>query len=154
MTQGLFPPTPPTTRTQPSFFQSTLPIIRSKLHAPDRNAYFAYWHELLQALPSTLALQSILVSLLGCLRTIEPPLSDSAESRALVREEAILLTEVVGAPSPGQEELWETLLSVILKRNWPLSHTRIFACWISGAARGGVIDIDGWCEFVLCRMCR
>ncbi|KAF6764869.1 telomeric DNA binding protein [Ephemerocybe angulata] len=139
--QGAFPPSPPTTRTQPSFFQATLPTIQSKVYSPTRQAYFAYWNELLANLPSILSLQSILISLFGSLRTLEPPLDDSPSQRALVREEAITLTDFVGAPQPDTEELWETVSSIILKRSWPLSHARVFVCWISGASRGGDINL-------------
>ncbi|TEB06292.1 hypothetical protein FA13DRAFT_1807224 [Coprinellus micaceus] len=134
VSQGLFHPVPPTTRTQPSFFQSTLPIIQSKLYASDRSAYFAYWHELLQNLLSTLALQSILISLFGSLRKLEsPPLRLTGEtcscSRGSNPSDFNLLEHPFMTTSCGRQ--W---------RSWPLSHTRIFVCWVSGGARGGDIN--------------
>ena len=112
-----------------------------------------YWNELLGNLPSTLALQSILMSLFGSLRKLDNPLDDSAQQRVVVREEAILLTNLVGIVQPDNEELWETTISLILKRPFSISHARIFVCWVSGAANGGETNVTGmFCSLVFSAM--
>ncbi|KAJ2917584.1 hypothetical protein MD484_g2776, partial [Candolleomyces efflorescens] len=132
-----------------SFWEATLPTIQSKIYAVNRQAYFAYWNELLGNLQSTLTLQSILMSLFGSLRKLGSPLDDSSEQRVVVREEAILLTNLVGTAQPDNEELWEIITNLILNRPFSISHARIFVCWLSGAANnGGEINITALDAFL------
>ncbi|EAU88142.1 telomeric DNA binding protein [Coprinopsis cinerea okayama7 len=139
---GLFPSSPPISRTQPSFFQATLATIRSKVHSEGEKAYFEYWNELLDSLPSSLSLQSILVSLFASLEGIHPPMGNSPVQRGKIREEAILLSKLLGIVRPAKQELWEISTSLILSRNWSLAHARIFVCWVSAAALGGPLDVE------------
>ena len=86
------------------------------------------------------------MSLFGSLRKLGSPLDDSSEQRVVVREEAILLTNLVGTAQPDNEELWEIITNLILNRPFSISHARIFVCWLSGAANnGGEINITGKC---------
>ncbi|KAF8163004.1 telomeric DNA binding protein [Crassisporium funariophilum] len=138
---GVFPPSPPIARSQPSFFHSTLPTIRSRLHpsspSPSSSRYAVYWHSVILAIPSSLTLQSILTSLFASLSTVEPPTDAEPARRARVRGEAALLKGVVGDVSPDEGELWEVAVSLVLSRSWDESYARIFACWFSGAAGEG-----------------
>ncbi|KAF8964663.1 telomere length regulation protein-domain-containing protein [Flammula alnicola] len=144
---GLFPPSPPVARSQPSFFQATLPSIRSRLHsssaATTTNGYSAFWSSLFLAIPSSLALQSILTSLFATLSTIEPPTDDSPSKRARVRQEAALLDALVGKITPEKQELWEIGTSLMMSRDWHESYARVFVCWLSGGSRSGQVDLKG-----------
>jgi len=137
---GLFPARPPTARSQPSFFVSTLPHIRGRLQQqPTEKSYTKLWSAILLNLP-TLTLQSILTSLFSSLSNVQLILDGTPPTRALVKREAGLLKGIVGWMTPEREELWEIGSGVILNMNmdWNESHARIFVCWISsGDSNGG-----------------
>ncbi|TFK26384.1 telomeric DNA binding protein [Coprinopsis marcescibilis] len=145
---GLFPSSPPPSRTQPSFFQAILPIIRTKVYDPSQKEYFSYWNDLFDKLPSSLSLQSILLSLFASLEGLPSPLDDSFVQRGKVRGEAILLTCILGTPAPSSTELWDTATSQIISRNWNPSYARTFVCWISGASMGGVLHVKALESFL------
>ena len=147
---GLFPPTPPTSRSQPSFFRATLPKIRIKLGEESSAVYSAFWSEIVLALPSTFTLQAILVSLLASLSEVATATDPSSHQRALVKREARLLRSLVGSLSAGNEELWECVSAVILGREWSEGFGRIVVCWVA-ESRKGQVDEQGehrWYSFV------
>lgn len=133
---GVFPPSIPTSPAQPSFFRSTLPAIRTHLGTADGQRYSAFWIELLSALPSSMALRSILTSLCSSLTPPQDGLDASSTARALVKREALLLKELLGPLSKSNGELSETVAAVSLGRTWSEGHARIFACWAAGAQQG------------------
>ncbi|KDR73411.1 hypothetical protein GALMADRAFT_607283 [Galerina marginata CBS 339.88] len=156
---GIFPPSPPTARSQPSFFQAALPIIRerqtSNLNPELKYAqrYSVYWSALFLAVPSSLTLQSILGSLFsslsGSLQEIEPSMDGAPAKRASLRREAALLDGLVGKITPlGKDsegrELWEiaTSLMMMASRDWPEAYARLFVCWVSGGARGEAVNME------------
>ncbi|KAF9476587.1 hypothetical protein BDN70DRAFT_882199 [Pholiota conissans] len=145
---GLFPSRPPTAHSQPSFFSSTLPAIRARVDArsPSSSTYSAFWHSIFLALPSSLTLQSIIVSLFGTfiptVDAIEPPTNGSTLSRSRLRREAALIQGILGVITPRGDDqaLWELTTSVMVDREWPEAFARIFVAWMSGGAYGGEID--------------
>lgn len=132
---GLFPPRPPTARAQPSFFAAALPAIRTHLTSP---AHAVLWAGVLRALPSALALQAVLASLFGALPAIEPALDGSPAVRTRVRREAALLAGVVGRLRPGGDDqpVWDVAIGLVLSREWPPAHARVFVCWLSADTEG------------------
>ncbi|KJA27234.1 hypothetical protein HYPSUDRAFT_198503 [Hypholoma sublateritium FD-334 SS-4] len=126
---GLFPPRPPTARAQPSFFAAALPAIRAH-HSP---AHAALWAGVLRALPSALALQAVLASLFGALPAIEHALDPSAAVRTRVHRDAALLEGIVGRlrPAGDDQPCWDIATSLVLSREWPPAHARVFVCWLS-----------------------
>ncbi|KAJ3495032.1 hypothetical protein NLJ89_g10692 [Agrocybe chaxingu] len=82
--QGVFLPKPPLARSQPSFFQATLPAIRARFELDTPRILV-----LLQIL-------SILASLFGTLSTIDPPADAERAKRVLVKRDAALLDGLVG----------------------------------------------------------
>ncbi|CAA7267613.1 unnamed protein product [Cyclocybe aegerita] len=156
---GVFPPKQPVARSQPSFFQATLPAIRARfeLDTPESSSYSKFWSALLLALPS-LTLQSILASLFGTLSTIDPPTDTSQAKRVLAKRDAALLDGLVGKVAPPQEkgleeeqeraELWEIATSLILGREWPESYARTFVCWVSGGAKGTRVNLKALDAFL------
>lgn len=130
---GIFPSAPPTSRSQPSFFQTTLPTIRSRFNAERSTSYPSFWSEMLLSLPSTFTLQTILVSLFSSLSEIIPSADTSSQQRALVKQEAVLLHTLVSPLTSQNSELWECVSAVILGREWSEGHARIFVCWVAGA---------------------
>src|ERR1700761_1440335 len=90
---GAFPASKPTSPSQHSFFLSTLPTIRARLSKEGTagELYSAFWASLLEALPSSFTLQSVLTSLFAHISVPHPPLDPSPSSRALVKREAVLL---------------------------------------------------------------
>ncbi|OSD02819.1 hypothetical protein PYCCODRAFT_1435097 [Trametes coccinea BRFM310] len=133
---GVFPACPSALPGQPSFFQATLPVVRSRLLRDDDSNYSATWRALLASLPSSLTLRSILTSLFRHLTPIQSALDASPRTRALVRREAALLQSLLGPLNESQSELVDCLSAVIFGRNWEEGHARIFACWAAGAQKG------------------
>ncbi|KAF8232355.1 telomeric DNA binding protein [Tricholoma matsutake] len=137
---GVFPATPPTSRSQPSFFQTTLPTIRAKLQAEDFNDYSNFWSSVLLGLPTNFTLRSVLISLFASLSAIERAVDSAPPQRVLVKREAYLLSKIVGYLTPQKEELWESAIAIISGRNWDVGRARIFVCWVSGGSQGGPVD--------------
>ncbi|TFK72508.1 hypothetical protein BDN72DRAFT_792148 [Pluteus cervinus] len=133
---GAFPATQPVSRSQPSFFQSTLHIIESRLDGSEPR-YAEFWHTLFASFGSSLTLQSILTSLLGSISPVRPT-DPTPKERALAKSMGLLLFNLVGPLSPEQEELWETAFGVILSRNWGEGYARIFVCWVCASHNGKV----------------
>jgi telomere length regulation protein len=125
---------------QPSFFRSTLPAIRSRLRDKSTGAvYSAFWTESLVSIPSLFTLQTILTSLFGHLSISAAPLECSPRTRGLIKREAELLSGILGHHQERASDLWENAAAVILSREWSQVHARIFACW---AALSGT-DTEG-----------
>jgi hypothetical protein len=139
---GVFPPTPPTSRSQPSFFHITLPVIRTRFQAGDHKVYSAYWWDVFRSLPSTFTLQAILVSLFSSLSELPSGLDSSPPQRVLVKREATLLKQLVGPLNAQNDELWECASALFLSRDWNEGQARIFACWVAGCDKDNV-DHEG-----------
>jgi telomere length regulation protein len=160
---GLFPASPPHARSQPSFFQTTLPTIRQRL-ATQHPTYASFWSNLFLGIPSILTLQSILTSLFGSLESLElsslKATDDSPTARARIKSDAALLAGLVGEITPEKEDLWQIATGLITGsglREWPESHARIFVCWVSGMSRGAQINLKGkqsYSGMVFQRLCR
>lgn len=129
---GVFSSSRPTSVSQPSFFQATLSTIRARIAASDTFAYTTYWRKILTSLPSSLVLQSVLVSLFSSLTDIPLGLDGTALSRSLVKREAQLLRHLVGRLSKEEGDLLDAFSAVALGREWSEGHARIFACWAAG----------------------
>lgn len=140
---GVFPATPPVSRSQPSFFQTNLATIRARLEANGFTKYSEFWISLLQGLPSGLALQSVLRSLFTSLQSLERVTDGGPLERARAKQEASLLSGMLGPLTPETEELWESASAIILGRDWDIGYARIFVCWISGGSRGGKVEVKG-----------
>lgn len=142
MNIGAFPPSPPNIPSQPSFFASALPAIRDRLSGgPDTSSYSDFWAELLSSLSSSLTVQSIGTSLFGHVIRIESALDPSPRIRALVKGESELLRGLMGSLNT-KNELWDNIVAIILGREWPEGHARVFACW-AATSQVGVADEDG-----------
>jgi telomere length regulation protein len=137
---GAFPTSKPTSSSQLSFFLSTLPTIRARLSKGGITAelYSAFWAALLEALPSSITLQSVLTSLFAHISVPDIPLDPLPSSRALVKREATLLRGIVGKLTDGKQYLFDSVSTAMLSRDWSEGHARVFACWIAGATAGAV----------------
>jgi len=151
---GIFPPRPPTSRSQPSFFLSSMPHVIERAPSKSTNkSYSDLWSSILVTVP-TVALHSILSSLFSSLLNSRQPsltLDDAPSTRVLIKREAEILEGVIGriTPSSEREELWECATGIILNmsKEWTESHARLFVCWISGSGT----DINGNIYFFLIR---
>jgi len=141
--QGVFPTTSPISRSQPSFFQTTLGTIRARQEGEASSNYSNLWSSLLLGLPTNFALRTCLISLFASLSPLDRAVDCAPQERALVRREAYLISKVVGKLTPQKEELWESATAIITGRNWDLGRARIFVCWVSGGSQGGQIDEQG-----------
>lgn len=150
---GAFPTSKPTSPSQHSFFLSTLPIIRARLSKGSTAAgsYSAFWTSLLEALPSSFTLQSVLTSLFAHISVPDVPLGPSPPSRALVKREATLLQGIVGRFTDGKSYLFNSVSTAMLARDWSEGHARVYACWIAGAT-AGTVDTKGKCLVVMVHM--
>ncbi|KAJ6546488.1 telomere length regulation protein-domain-containing protein [Mycena vulgaris] len=128
---GAFPAAPPSSRSQPSFFQATLPQIRARLTQENSTSYSAAWGRILRGFASSHTLQSIVTSLFGSLDA-QLSTNDSPHQRAMVKRESLLLLGLLGPVGSDDTELWESISAVILTREWSEGHARIFVCWVSG----------------------
>ncbi|KAF9821702.1 hypothetical protein IEO21_00548 [Rhodonia placenta] len=131
---GVFPPSHPTSPSEPSFFRATLPAIRARLSVPNAS-YTAMWHKVLTSLPSFSTLQSIVTSLFASLADIPSDFNATPLARSLVKREAQLLKDLLGRPCSENGELLDCVSAVALGREWPEGHARIFACWTAGAEK-------------------
>ncbi|KAI0362718.1 hypothetical protein OH77DRAFT_1442575 [Trametes cingulata] len=132
---GVFPTSIPSSPAQPSFFQATLPAIRSRLLQDEDGHYSRLWVTIFASLPSSLTLRSILTSLFSHLAPIPKPLETSPSIRALVAREAVLLRRLLGPLKKDSSELVDCFSAVALGRNWDEGHARILACWVAGAEK-------------------
>ncbi|KAJ7632433.1 telomere length regulation protein-domain-containing protein [Roridomyces roridus] len=123
---GAFPAFQPSSPSQPSFFQSTLPQIRTRLGQVSAATYSAAWGQLLRGFGSSRTLQSILTCLFTAL-SADSGTDSSPLHRTHVKRDSLLLSGILG---PVDSELWESISAVILTREWSESHARIFVCWI------------------------
>ncbi|KAI5899883.1 uncharacterized protein SCHCODRAFT_02561678 [Schizophyllum commune H4-8] len=135
---GVFPPTPPVERSRPSFWRTTLPIIRRKL---DNKKYAHAWSELLAAIPATTTTQIILVSLFAALEVNEKGTDGSAPQRALVKREARVLVGVLGYATKDSQ-IRDLAFGIMLGKEWKELHGRIFVCWTASASWNGT-NIEG-----------
>ncbi|KAJ4001371.1 telomere length regulation protein-domain-containing protein [Lentinula boryana] len=137
---GVFPPRPPSTDSQPSFFHTTLPIVRSRLSQNDTDSYSSSWSRVFRGFESSFALQHVLASLFDCLNTPESSTDCSPLARASVKREAFILNKLcpLGA---DDDELWQAISAVVLGREWKESMSRVFVCWIA--------ECDYGCQFLL-----
>ncbi|KAI9456255.1 telomere length regulation protein-domain-containing protein [Lactarius psammicola] len=137
---GAFPTSKPTSPSQHSFFLSALPTIRARL-SKGGNAtalYSAFWATLLESLPSSFTLQSVLTSLFAHISVPEVPLDPSPSSRALVKREANLLLGIIGRLTDGKQYVLDSTSTAVLARDWSEGHARVYACWVAGATAGAV----------------
>jgi len=139
---GVFPAKPPISRSQPSFWQTVLPTIRSKLGYSGSEPYSLFWGSIFSSISSELALQSILTSLFSCISLDGSPLDSSPSKRSRIKQEANLLYESVGELLPSKSGLWEIATSLMIGRDWDESHARIYVCWMSGALKTGKVDVQ------------
>ncbi|KAG6832422.1 hypothetical protein H0H87_001582 [Tephrocybe sp. NHM501043] len=130
---GAFPPTQPTSRSQPSFFQSTLPTIRDRLESGSPSTYSNMWSFLFSGLPSTLILCSVFTSLLGAISPVHPT-SVKMSQRTAVKQEALMISGITGSVAPEREEVWESVIGIILGKEWDPGHPRVLIYWLSNSS--------------------
>ncbi|KAI0318340.1 telomere length regulation protein-domain-containing protein [Amylostereum chailletii] len=134
---GAFPPSIPTSPSQPSFFHHTLEIIRSRISAKDTQGalYSVLWSDLLLALPSSFTVQGILTSLFAHLSAPEDALDMTLQTRARVKREAEILGAILGDLKGEKKALWDSIGAVVLGRDWQEGYARIFVCWVAGTQK-------------------
>jgi len=149
---GAFPPSKPTAPSQPSFFLSTLPIMRRRLSRGGRatELYSSFWVALLESLPSSFTLQNILASLFAHISAPDTSLDTSWLSRGLVKREAGVLLGIVGSLGEDKKYLLESTSAVVLSRDWSEGYARVYTCWVAGATTDAV-DVRG--EHLVTAMC-
>lgn len=137
---GAFPSSVHPSPSQSSFFHSTLPSLRRRLQDKESESYQKLWNRTIASLSSVLTQQAILVSLFSSLTSLESTLGTSARDRGIIRREATLLCDVVGDINP-HDDLWNSLISVILARSWSENHSRVFVCWLASGTQSSQGDI-------------
>ncbi|KAI6039020.1 telomere length regulation protein-domain-containing protein [Pisolithus marmoratus] len=130
---GMFPSSAHQSPSQPSFFRSTLPLIRRRLSENDSSsqAYKTLWSTLLSSLPSLLTQQAVVGALFA---SMESMLGADACNEGAISRGALLLQGVLGEAS-SDADLWQVITAVILTRTWSQNHARMFVCWISRNTR-------------------
>lgn len=136
---GAFPSSAHASPSQSSFFHSALPSLRRRLQDKESKSYQKLWNRTIALLPSVLTQQAILVSLFSSLTSLESTLGTSARDRGIVCREAALLCDVVGSIGP-HDDLWNSLISVILARSWSENHSRVFVCWLANGTQSSQGD--------------
>lgn len=130
---GAFPSSVHPSPSQSSFFRCALPSLRRRLQERESNSYWKLWNRTIASLPSVLTQQAILASLFSSLACLESALSASAHDRGVIHREATLLCHLVGNVGPD-DDLWDSLISVILARTWGENHARVFVCWLASGS--------------------
>ncbi|KAI6005995.1 telomere length regulation protein-domain-containing protein [Pisolithus albus] len=130
---GMFPSSVHLSPSQPSFFRSTLPVIRQRLreNGSGSRAYKSLWSTLMSSLPSLLTQRAVVASLFASLDSMSA--SDACSGSSASRE-ALLLQGVLGEAS-SDTKLWQVITAVILNRTWGQNYARLFVCWISRNTR-------------------
>ncbi len=146
---GAFPTSKPTSPSQHSFFLSTLPAIRARFSKGDNSSalYSAFWATLLESLPSSFTLQSVLTSLFAHISVPHAPLDSSPSSRTLVKREATLILGIIGRLTVDKQYLVDSTSTAMLARDWSEGHARVYACWVAGAT-ADMFDTKGTCVMV------
>lgn len=135
---GAFPPAPPAARSQPSFWRSTLPVMRRKLGNGD---YARTVSELVAAIPSTTTTQIVLVSLFAALDVNGKGTDGTSQRRALIKQEALVLAGILGYASKDSQ-IRDLAFGIMLRREWKETHARIFVCWTASSSWDGT-NIEG-----------
>ncbi|KAJ3805483.1 telomere length regulation protein-domain-containing protein [Lentinula aff. lateritia] len=125
---GVFPPQSPNSDSQPSFFNATLPVIRSRLSQDDADSYSASWSRIFRGFESSFALQHVLASLFTCLKSPESSTDGSLLARVSVKHEAFFLSRLCPIKAVDVE-LYQAVSAVMLGREWQESLSRVFVCW-------------------------
>ncbi|KAI6109141.1 telomere length regulation protein-domain-containing protein [Pisolithus croceorrhizus] len=138
---GMFPSSTHLSPSQPSFFRSTLLVIRQRLreNGSSSQAYKSLWSTLMSSLPSLLTQQAVVGSLFASLESMSVP--DACNGSTISRE-ALLLQGVLGEAS-SDTNFWQVITAVILTRTWSQNHARLFVCWISRNTRALESFISG-----------
>lgn len=131
---GVFPSSLFLPPSQPSFFRSTLATIRGRFRQDDDQRYSKFWTDILNSLPFTVAQQTIFSSLCSSLSQVPSPLGVMAQDRGIVVQQSLLLRAMFGTLQP-ESDVWNSVLGVMLTRDWNESHARIFVCWAAGAIK-------------------
>ncbi|KAF7295097.1 Telomere-reg-2 domain-containing protein [Mycena indigotica] len=142
---GMFPPVPPSSPREVSFFEVCLPQIRARLAKTTALAYASSWTSILREIPSTLNLQSVLICLFANLRA-DAGVSSSHSDRMVVKEESLFLLGFIKLPD--SDDWWDVILATLLSRDWSEAHARIFVGWIS-QLENGERALEGLLDFVI-----
>ncbi|KAH7886252.1 telomere length regulation protein-domain-containing protein [Phlebopus sp. FC_14] len=127
---GAFPASRHLPLSQPFFFRYMLPSIRNRLRRNDAQQYQKLWTRTISSLPSVHTQQTVIASLLTALVLPESPLGTSAHDRGIVHREATLLRDVIGDLDPD-DDVWDSVVAVVLTRTWSQNHARVFVCWMA-----------------------
>lgn len=136
---GAFPSLVHPSPSQSSFFHTALPLLRRRLQDDENRSYQKLWNRTIASLPSVLTLQTVLASLFSSLTSLESTLGTPARDRGIVRREATLLYHLIGDIGP-RNDLWDSLISVILTRAWGENHARVFVCWLANSVQASQGD--------------
>lgn len=139
MNVGIFPCSSTISTAQPCFWKATLSIIRRRINSGGCSLYSTFFSDIIQAIPSAMTQQAIIGSLLSSLKKLPFSLDPSPSQRAIVKQEANLLCNIVGRLDSKSHELWENIFAIILTREWNEDRGRFFVCWTAGA---GIDDVD------------
>ncbi|KAK7466957.1 telomere binding protein [Stygiomarasmius scandens] len=126
---GIFPPAPPSSRSQPSFFEAVIPIMKTRFAQPESQFYSSIWWCIQREL-SSITLQIIIRSLFAALKTPDSVLDGTHQTRALVKKEATFAYNLCSLSSDPQE-VWDSVSAVVLGQNWTESYSRLFVCWLA-----------------------
>ncbi|KAF5391465.1 hypothetical protein D9757_002038 [Collybiopsis confluens] len=127
---GLFTPYTAHLQSRPSFFHTTLPVIRSRVSAHRPESYPTSWQQVFRGIDSDFTLRHMLVSLFSCLQKPDTATDDSALTRAFVKRESLLLCSLCPL-SKDDTEIWQTISAVVLGHDWIESMSRVFVCWLA-----------------------
>ena len=156
LTLGLFPSTPPSLPSQPSFFSATLTTIRRRLHLCTASSeaasahYPETWSAVIRSLPTT-SQQTFVASLLGGLDCTVGT-DTSARACRSIGEGAGILRGLLGklggdnadVEAGGNNELWGAVAGVVCgsNRTWNLGIARAVVCWVADP-QGTRVDEPG-----------
>lgn len=136
---GLFPSNTILAPSQTSFFAVTLSTLRTRfqtLSGSHLETYSKLWSDMWDSLPITL-LSTVYTSLFTNFSHVPNALDTFSECRGLIKREARFVSRLIGFLEDEEDEKWQSIVSVLLTRNWDITVARILVTWAAISDENG-----------------
>lgn len=136
---GHFPLSPSLVLDQPSFFETSLPIARSRIANMKEgqvDTYSRNWRTVFSSLQIGF-FTTILSSLFANCSEMPVHEDTSDQSRGLVKRESRLILNLLGPLDDALDEKWSSISAALLTKSWSISKARILVCWAALSEENG-----------------
>lgn len=136
---GHFPISPSLVLNQPSFFETSLPTVRSRIanmKEGQAETYSRSWRTVFSSLQIGF-FTTILSSLFANCSEMPVHEDTSDQSRGLVKRESRLMLNLLGTLDDALDEKWTSISASLLTKSWSISKARILVCWAALSEENG-----------------